>query len=91
MQNTSRSSSWVDLTTEIKKTARKLTVIELRTIYKFYPKEWVRLLKLHKESKNGIKIHGHSLEEYDERFYREWREEVPIDSSFRWSMLDDLK
>lgn len=63
-------------------------VDQLRLLRKTYPDLWALLLKWDKDSPVSFKPDGHTVHDYDRRFFYEDLGLVPCDRKFRWKMLD---
>lgn len=63
---------------------------QLRHLRKNYPDYWFLLLKWDRESPVTFKTDCRSLMEYDTRFRLEEQGLLPMDRTFRWSMLNDF-
>lgn len=62
---------------------------QLRLLRKEYPELWEILLKWDWDSPVTFKPDGHTVHDYDLRFYAEDMGLVPTDRKFRWKMLED--
>ena len=61
---------------------------ELRNLRKKHPQLWALLLKWDKDSRTPFRADGHTVHDYDKRFYLEDEGLIPPDKPFRWDMLD---
>lgn len=66
----------------------KQGVEQLRLLRKKYPQLWGLLLKWDKDSPIPFKADGHTVHDYDKRFYLEDEGLIPPDKPFRWDMLN---
>lgn len=66
-------------------------VDQLRLLRKDYPDLWTLLLKWDLDSPTTFKADGHTVHDYDKRFFLEEYELVPNDRRFRWKMLDKFE
>lgn len=66
-------------------------VEQLRLLRQNYPELWELLLKWDWDSPVTFKADGHTVHDYDLRFYAEDMGLVPIGRKFRWKMLEDTK
>lgn len=66
-------------------------VDQLRLLRKNYPNLWALLLKWDKDSPVSFKPDGHTVHDYDRRFFYEDLGLVPCDRKFRWKMLDGAR
>jgi hypothetical protein len=64
-------------------------VDQLRHLRKEHPKLWQLLLKWDADSPIPFKADGRTVHDYDNRFMQEDLGIVPIDRTFRWSMLNE--
>ena len=64
-------------------------VNQLRNLWKNYPELWALLMKWDLDSPVTFKADGHTVHDFDERFRMEVERKIPIDRTFRWSMLDN--
>ena len=64
------------------------SVGQLRLLRKNYPELWALMLKWDKDSPVSFKPDGHTVHDYDRRFFYEDLGLVPCDRKFRWKMLD---
>ena len=62
---------------------------QLRLLRKNYPELWKLLLKWDWDSPVAFKPDGHTVHDYDLRFYAEDLGLVPADRRFRWKVLDN--
>lgn len=66
-------------------------VDQLRFLRKTYPELWTLLLKWDEDSPISFKPDGHTVHDYDRRFFYEDLGLVPCDRKFRWKMLDSAR
>lgn len=64
-------------------------VDQLRLLYKDYPELWKLLLKWDWDSPITFKADGHTVHDYNLRFYAEDLGLVPSDRKFRWKLLEN--
>lgn len=64
-------------------------VAQLRNLWKNYPDLWALLMKWDLDSPVSFKADGHTVHDFDDRFQMEQQGLVPMDRTFRWSMLKD--
>lgn len=67
------------------------SVNQLRLLRKTYPDLWTLLLKWDNDSPISFKPDGHTVQDYDRRFFYEDLGLVPCDRKFRWKMLDSAR
>lgn len=63
-------------------------VDQLRLLRRNYPDLWALLMKWDLDSPVTFKADGHTVHDFDRRFRMEDERKIPIDRTFRWSMLD---
>lgn len=64
-------------------------VEQLRLLRKHYPELWKLLLKWDKDSPTTFKPDGHTVHDFDKRFYMEdLGLLIPNDTKFRWKQVD---
>lgn len=66
-------------------------VDQLRLLRKSYPDLWALLLKWDKDSPVSFRPDGHTVHDFDRRFFYEDLGLVPCDRKFRWKMLDGAR
>ena len=64
-------------------------VEQLRLLRKNYPDLWALLLKWDKDSPTTFHADGHTVHDFDTRFFLEDLNLVPTDRKFRWKMLTE--
>lgn len=64
-------------------------VDQLRLLRKNYPEYWQLLLKWDLDSPVIFHADGHTVHDFDKRFYLEELGLVPTDRKFRWKMLKE--
>lgn len=64
-------------------------VNQLRLLRRNYPDRWALLMKWDLDSPISFKADGHTVHDFDRRFQMEDEMLIPIDRSFRWTMLDN--
>ena len=64
---------------------------QLRLLRKNYPDLWELLLKWDDDSFVTFKADGHTVHDFDDRFFLEDIGVVPYDNTFRWKMIDDYR
>lgn len=62
-------------------------VDQLRLLRKNYPELWALLLKWDLDSPTTFKSDGHTVHDYDKRFWMEEHGLLPKDKRFRWAMV----
>lgn len=65
------------------------SIDQLRLLWKNYPDYWALMLKWDADSPVTFKPDGHTVHDYDRRFALEGMGLVPVDGTFRWSMVSD--
>lgn len=65
-------------------------VDQLRLLRKDYPEYWALMLKWDKDSPVTFKADGHTVHDFDWRFAAEDAGLVPMDRTFRWTMLKEV-
>ena len=65
------------------------SVDQMRLLYKNYPEYWNILLKWDSDSPVSFKPDGHTVHDYDLRFYLEDLDIISSEKRFRWSFLKD--
>lgn len=66
------------------------SVDQLRRLRKDHPDLWKLLLKWDKDSPVSFRADGHTVSDYDRRFFCEDIGLVPCDRKFRWKTLDGV-
>ena len=61
----------------------------MRLLRKNYPDLWALMLKWDEDSQVTFKADGHTVHDYDERFWLEDAGLIDPDKRFLWSMLED--
>lgn len=65
------------------------SVGQLRLLRKNYPQLWQQLLRLDKDSPTTFKSDGHTVSDFDKRFFAEDNGIIsPNDKNFRWSDIE---
>lgn len=62
---------------------------QLRLLRKNYPEYWALMLKWDLDSPVSFKPDGHTIHDFDRRFYLEDAELIPMNRQFRWEWLDN--
>lgn len=65
-------------------------VNQLRLLRRDYPELWALLLKWDLDSPVAFKSDGHTVHDFDRRFYMEDIHAINPDEPFRWAMLDQV-
>ena len=63
-------------------------VEQLRILRKTYPEYWALMLKWDLDSPKHFHADGHTVHDFEKRFYLEDKGVVPCDRKFRWNMLN---
>ena len=63
----------------------------LRILRKTYPEYWALMLKWDLDSPIHFHADGHTVHDFEKRFYLEEKGLVPCDRKFRWKMLDAVQ
>lgn len=63
-------------------------VDQLRHLWRNYPDLWALLMKWDLDSPVDFKADGHTVHDFDRRFLMELERKIPMDRTFRWSMLE---
>lgn len=66
-------------------------VEQLRLLRKNYPELWTILLKWDSDSPTTFHADGHTVHDFDTRFFLEDLNLVPMDRKFRWKMLTEKR
>lgn len=65
------------------------SIDQLRLLRKNYPEYWQLLLKWDLDSPVTFKSDGHTVHDFDKRFYLEENGLIDTKKSFRWKMLEE--
>lgn len=65
-------------------------VEQLRQLRHSYPELWKLLLKWDSDSPISFKPDGHTVHDFDRRFFYEDEGKIPVDRRFKWKMVDKL-
>ena len=63
----------------------------MRQIRRKHPDLWELLLKWDNDSPVSFKADGHTVHDFDKRFFYEDEGKVPADRRFKWRMVDELE
>lgn len=65
-------------------------VNQLRLLRKNYPELWALMMKWDSDSPVSFRADGHTVHDFDRRFYLENIHAINADNPFRWEMLEQV-